>query len=230
MSNESNELIREVTTSLRNDRIKEFYQKNAKTILITVLSILVVIIAIAGTSLYKKKKNEKYSIDIQKSIMAQQSGKIEESKEDLEKVFFDPAAPENLKSIAGFRLAAVYLGEGKEENIAKVISIYEQINNCQNCDSYSKDVAGMLWVKFNISNNEEAKYDELIEKIIKIENSSKHFKYEIAIDRGFYEIENNHLTKALKIFEFISTSLEASASVKEMAQKGIRIIEQKSAK
>ena len=230
MSNESNELIREVTTSLRNDQIKEFYQKNAKTIWITISSILVVIIAIAGTSLYKKKQNEKYSTDIQKSIMAQQSGKIEESKEDLEKVFFDQSAPEDLKAIAGFRLAAVYLGEGKEENIAKVISIYEQINNCQNCDSYSKDVAGMLWVKFNISNNAGTQYDELIGRIIKVENLSKHFKYEIAIDRGFYEIENNHLKKARKIFEFVSDSLEANISVKEMAKKGIRIIEQKSAK
>ena len=86
MSEESNELIREVTSSLRNDKIKEFYIKNSKKIIIGLVVILLVIAVVVGKNIYLNKKNEKYSINIQNSITSQQVGKISESKEDLEKV------------------------------------------------------------------------------------------------------------------------------------------------
>lgn len=230
MSEESNELIREVTSSLRNDKIKEFYIKNSKKIIIGLVVILLVIAVVVGKNIYLNKKNEKYSINIQNSITSQQVGKISESKEDLEKVFFDKSAPENLKAIAGFRLAAVYLTDKSEDNSQKVLSIYEEISKCKSCDPYSSDLAGMLWVKFIITNNKDGSYEELVKKIEEIEKSSKHYKYEIAIDRAFYELSKDHLKKSQEIFESVANSLEATQSVKDVAKQGLRIVQQKSAK
>jgi len=227
MSEESNELMREVSSSLRNDKIKEFYSKYSKQILIGLATFILVVLVVIGQNIYIAKKNAKYSINIQNSITSQQSGKISESREDLEKVFYDKSAPGNLKAIAGFRLVAVYLSEDLDNNSDKVISIYDEIYNCKDCDIYSKDLAGMLWVKFNITSNKKMPYDELIKKIITVENSSKSFKYEIAIDRAFYELEQNHLKKSREVFELVANSLEATTNTKDIAKKGIRIIEQR---
>jgi len=230
MTQESNELIREVTSSLRNEKIKEFYLKNSKRILIGLAVVVVFVLVLVGQSIYQKKQNEKYSINIQKSITSQQNGKISESREDLERVFYNKSAPANLKAIAGFRLVAVYLSDNSEDNTKKIISIYKEINECKKCDEYSRDLSGMLWGKFSISNDKETLYEEMIEKLKKAENSSKHFKYEMAIDRAFYELEQGHLDKSTEVFEFVSTSLEAAPGTKETAKQGLRIVEQKRAK
>lgn len=227
MSQESNELIREVNASLKNDKIKEFFNKNSKTIIIG-LSVVVLILAVVVAQFIRtNSKNKKYSAQIQESITYQQLGEVANSKENLEKVYYDKGSPENLRAIAGFRLAAVYLTENNPDDMEKIISIYEEINHCKTCDIYSKDLAGMLWVRFMLTNSKDTPYEDMIAKIIRVENTSKSFKYEIAIDRGFYELQSNHLEKSREIFEYVSNSLEAGAVAKDTAKKGIRIIEQK---
>ncbi|MBL6664621.1 MAG: hypothetical protein ISQ34_02120 [Rickettsiales bacterium] len=227
MSKESNELIREVTNSLRNDKVKEFYQKNSKAILIGLSLVILVVLVIVGQNIYQNSKNKKYSANIQSAITSQQVGNVEESQEDLEKTFYDKSSPEKLRVIAGFRLAAVYLKKADEDSFKKVIPIYEEISSCKQCTTFSKDLAGMLWVKFSITTDKETSYEELINKINQFQIASKTFRYEIAIDKAFYELEQNHLDKSLEIFKSVSESLEAKEDAKNTAKEGIRIVEQR---
>lgn len=224
MSDQSNELFREVSASLKNDKIKEFFQKNSKLITISATILIILLAIYAFLVISQKNANKKYSKPIQNAITKQKVGAIQDSKKDLQEVFYDEKTPDRLKAIAGFRLAAIYLSEDDKQNIKKIINIYEIINNCKKCDIYSKDLAGMLLVKFNITNNEEDSYEDLIAKIKKIENSSINYRYEIALDRAFYELENNHIEEAKKVFEFIVNSPEAKVDVKERANNGLKII------
>ena len=227
MSQESNEIIREVTNSLRNDKIKEFYTKNSKSILIGLSIVVVVIAVIVGSNIYTHNKNKEYSANIQNAITSQQAGKVEESQEDLEKAFYDKSSPEKLRVIAGFRLAGVYLQKGDVESFKKVIPIYEEISSCKDCTTFSKDLAAMLWVKFSITSDDKMPYDELIKRINAFQIASKTFRYEIAIDKAFYELEQGHTEKSRVIFQSVSDSLEASAEAKEAAKQGLRIVEQR---
>jgi len=142
----------------------------------------------------------------------------------LEEIYQATMAPSRLKTIAGLRLSALYLGENNKESIKKAVEIYKNIANCGSCQSYGRDLARLLLVKFWLINEEFYNNKEIIKEIDDLAKKSEIFKYDIILEQAFFLLSQNNLEDSYNKFQSVVTSLEASDENKETAQNGINIL------
>lgn len=224
MSDNEKQVINEINSSIRNQVISDFYQKNKKVIKVTLILLALFAVVFLTVSIYQNKQEEKFSKILHQSITDYQMQKFSDAKEKLLEVYNSKSSPSGLKTIAGLRLSAIYLNENSKKSIESATKIYEEISDCKNCPKYASNLTGLLLVKFWLVNEDFYSDKKILEKINKIADKSQFFKYEIFYEQAFFELRQNNLEKSYNKFELIAKSPEASEEMQEDAKKGMNIV------
>jgi hypothetical protein len=192
-NNEINQIIRQAKSEVRSENAQIFFAKNAKLFFSIGVLILVSGIGFFAFNLHQKSQEKKFSAFLQESIMEQQAGNINQAKINLKKIIDVTSSPKNIKALAMLRYAALLLDEDKQ---SEAITLFQEVNQCNRCDAYIKDLAGLLTVKVWLADKEEVKKDDLLSRIEKIEANSKELKYQISEQKAWLEFQNNNLENA----------------------------------
>lgn len=221
MSNEALELINRARAQARTDAVWNFISQNLKLIFRILIALAVVAVIFIGFSLYQKSAEEKFSAMLHQSLISQQVGEVEKSKELLKNIVESSSAPSGVKSIASLRYAAFLLEDGKKAEAEK---IYADVNQCRLCDNYVSDLAGLLLVKLWMLDEMEMQKADLVFRITKIEDKSTILKNHIAEQRAVLELYKKNLPESYKIFEKITKDPEVSQAIKARAQSGMKMV------
>ncbi len=221
MSNDALELINKAKSQARSDAIWNFISKNLKIILRLLIVLAVAVVIFIGYSVYQKSAEEKFSAMLHQSLVSQQIGEMEKSKEQLKNIVESNAAPSGVKSLASLRYAAFLLEENKRSEAEK---IYSDVNKCRSCDDYVSDLAGLLLVRLWMLDEAEMQKADLIHRISKIEGKATVLKNHIAEQRAMLELYKNNLAEAYKIFEKINKDSAASQALKSRVQSAMKIV------
>ncbi|MBM5782190.1 MAG: hypothetical protein FJ368_02075 [Pelagibacterales bacterium] len=220
-NNEINQIINQAKSEARSEKIAKFFSKNSKTIFSILVFAVVVLVIYFVFNLYKNSQEEKYSEILQLSIIDEQTGNINKAKEALKNIAGNKSVPSGVKSIASLRYAAILLNEGKK---SEALDIYKTLSNCSSCDSYIKDLGGLLMIKILVADEVESQKPELLEIISEIENKSSELKYEIIEQKAIAEMQKNEFEKAYASFNSIVNNPEVSRNLKERAKEGLSIV------
>jgi hypothetical protein len=220
-NNEINNIIHQAKSEARADIIKQFFVSNRKILKIIASSALVLIVAFVAFDAYQTSQEKKFSIVLQQSIIDQQEGNLDKAKNSLKEVVDSKVAPRNIKALASLRLAALLLDENKK---AEAVAIYQKVNSCVSCDSYLKDLAGLLTVRVWLSDENEIQKEDLLVRIEKIEANSKELRYQISEQKGWFELLKNNLDKSYAIFESLAKNPEVDETLKKRAEEAMKIV------
>ena len=224
MSDEIVELINKAKAEVKRDAFLSFFRKNSRIALKVSLVVVTATIVWIGFATYKKANQEKFAEIFHRSLVDQQTGEIEKSKEKLKKIAEDKSAPSGIKSLASMRYAAFLLEENKK---SEAVKIYLEVADCGSCEDYIRDLAKLLAVKVWMSDESELQKADLNERIKKLEDSAKILKENIAEQRAFLAIQKNNLEEAYKIFVEIEKNSEKQSSLKLRAADGIKMVKAK---
>ena len=220
-NNEINQIINQAKSEVREEKFKIFLSKNKKSIIIAFIVVIVASVALISFSSYQASQKAKYSAIFQQSLMDQQAENLEKSKSGLKQIVDDSSAPSGIKSLASMRYAGILLKEGKTD---EALVIYQQINECKNCDAYVKDLGGLLAIRIWMDDEITSPKIEVLEKIKKIEAKSTALRYQISEQRALLEMQHNNLENAYVIFDSISKNPEVGKKLKERAGEFAKII------
>lgn len=221
MSDEVTTLINQAKDQARKENIKNFFCKNSKILSRLAVTVLVVIIVALGMNSFQNSRQAKYSEIFHQSLIHQQLGDEAASRAELQKIYDAKMAPSGVRSLASLRLAAINFNEG---NIVEAEKIYAEISECGSCDTYIRDLAGLLLVKSWMSDEAEVNKDDIAARVEKVENSNKVLKYYISEQRAFLEAQKGNFEKSHQILELIVKSPESAQALKERAKDGIKIL------
>ncbi len=220
-NNEMNQLINQAKSEARNDLIKNFFAKNGKIITSVATAAIVGVVAFSAFSIYQSSQESKFSEIFHQALIDQQMGNMDKAKEALQKIYETSSAPKGVKSLASLRYAAMLLEENKKSEAAEV---YKKISECGGCDSYVKDLGGLLAVKTWLSDENEIKKEDLLVRIEKIESDSKELRFQISEQKAFLQIQKNNLGKAYEILDSIHKSPEVSQTIRTRVEEGMKMI------
>ena len=224
MSNEANAIISQAKSEARNQNIKNFFTKNSKLIVLVAIVATVALIGHFAFQAYQKSQQAKYSEILHRSLLNQQIGNIAEAKANLREIYEAKSAPDGVRSLASLRYAALLLEEGNKEEAAK---IYLEVSQCNSCDEYVRNLAGLLTVKTWMSDEVELQKPDLSERIEKVETGLQLLRYYATEQRALLEMARNNLEKSYQIFELISKNPESSKNLKERAKDYLKMIKAK---
>jgi hypothetical protein len=219
--NEAMDLIRRARSQARNENFTKFFGKHSKTLKRLAFALAAVLIVFLIFNFVQNSREESFSEILHQSLIDQQTGDLTKSKEALKKIYETKSAPSGVWSLASMRYAAFLLEERKNSDAAK---IYQEVNQCYSCDTYIKDLAGLLAVKTWISDDDEIQKADLTSRVEKIEKSNKFLKYQVAEQRAFLEMQRNNLEKSYEIFDSIAKSHEASEGLRSRAADGLKMV------
>ena len=208
----------------KNENIAKVFHQNKRMLIGVLILSIVGSIAFTAYKINKKSQQEKFSTMLHQSMIDQQLGDIEKSKKILIDISESSAAPSGVKSLALMRYAAILLDDGNKD---EAIKIYKNLSKCFNCDSYIKELSGLLMARTLLTDEKLLNDEDYLKAIVEIENSAKNLRYHIAEQRGYIEMNKNNLEKAYQIFEMIAKSPEIKENLKERANDGMRIVTQK---
>jgi len=220
-NNEMNGLINQAKSEARSECIKKFFAKNGKIVTAVATFGVVAVVGFTAFTLYQNSQEEKFSEIFHQSLIDQQLGDMSKAREGLQKIYESSSAPKGVKSLASLRYAAMLLDENKKSEAGEV---YKKISECGNCDSYVKDLGGLLAVKTWLSDETEIQKEDLLVRIEKIESDSKELRYQISEQKALLQIQKNNLPKAYEILESISKSPEVSQTIKNRVLDGMKMI------
>ena len=224
MSSDIKHILRQANSEVRSENIAKIFRKNKKVLLVILAVAISSSIAFTAYKINKKSQQEKYSEILHQSMIDQQLGDVEKAKQNLKKIYDSTSAPSGVKSLASLRYAVILLEEGKKN---EAINVYSEVNKCSFCDSYIKELAGLLMVRTLMNDEESISKSDLSEKILAVENSSKILRYYIAEQRGHLEMNKNNLEKAYQIFEMISKNPDVKENLKNRASDAMKMVIQK---
>lgn len=224
MSDEMINLINKAKAQAKRDALFSFLGKNSRIVLKVAVVVVVAGVVSIGVTTYKKAQEAKYSEMFHRALLDQQTGEIDKAKESLKKIINDSSAPSGIKSLASLRYAAFLLEENKKEEAAK---IYLEVANCRSCEDFVRDLSRLLAVKVWMSDAAEMQKADLAARIKKIEDSASILKGQIAEQRAFLELKNDHFDEAKAIFISIEKSAEKQPNLKARAADGIKMVEAK---
>jgi hypothetical protein len=216
-----NNLINQAKSEARSERLRGFFSKHKKIVSNSLIVIATVAVGFFLFAIYQNFQQEKYSEILHQSLIYQQTGDNQKAKESLKKIYESKFAPSGVKSIASLRYAAFLLSEGDKIESAK---IYQEISDCRFCDSYIKDVAGLLAVRTWMSDKNEMAKEELSSRIEKMEKKNKILKHYISEQRALLEMHRNNLEKSYQIFDSFSKASDISPDLKNRAVDGLQMI------
>ena len=216
-----NTLVSQAKSEARSECFKKFLVKNSKILLLAAAATLVLVIAFTVFRFYQKTQEAKFSELLHQVLIDQQLGNVDKAKEVLKQIDEARSVPNGVKSLASLRYASMLLDENKKEEAA---AIYEKISQCSGCDSYVKDLGGLLAVKTWLSDENEIQKDNLLARIEKIESKSKELKYQISEQKALLHLQKNDLAKAYEILIAIENNPEASQNVKARVSESLKII------
>ena len=211
MSSDIKHILRQANSEVRSENIAKIFRKNKKILLVILAVAISSSIAFTAYKINKKSQQEKYSEILHQSMIDQQVGDVEKAKQNLKKIYDSSSAPSGVKSLASLRYAVILL----------------EVNKCSFCDSYIKELAGLLMVRTLMNDEESINKSDLSEKILAIENSSKILRYYIAEQRGQLEMNKNNLEKAYQIFEMIAKNPDVKENLKNRASDAMKMVIQK---
>lgn len=216
------ELINRARAQARTDAVWNFFSRNLKTVKCVAVIAAVVVVAFVIYSIYSRSMDEKYSTILHQSLISQQIGEIEKARNQLKSIVDSSLAPNGVKSIASLRYAAFLLEEGKKEEAQK---IYADVNDCNFCDDYTTDLAGLLLVRLWMLDEVEMQKDDFADKIKKVEGKSGVLKNHIAEQRAILELYKNHAKEAYEIYEKIAKDSNTSQVLRARAESGMKMAE-----
>lgn len=196
--------LKQIKEEERTDKILKFLAKN-KSVL-KKLALLTIIIAIILTSfkIIKNNLTTKYSSILHQSLLAEEVGNFDKSKEKLQKIYNARFAPISIKSIAMMKYANILLLENKKE---QAVDLYKEIafNNLN--DDFIQENSALLATKLIISDiktdSSEKFKQETEEQIKKLTNVSKTLNSYFLEQSAIFYIKIDNKKEARKILEQI---------------------------
>lgn len=216
-----NNLINQAKSEARSERLRSFFSRHKKTLSTAFITLAIIAVGFFLFAIYQNFQQEKYSEILHQSLIYQQAGDNQKAKESLKKIYESKMAPSGVKSIASLRYAAFLLSEGDKVGSVK---IYQEISDCRFCDSYIKDIAGLLAARTWMSDKNEVAKEDLSLRIEKMEKKNKILKHYIAEQRALLEMSRNNLEKSYQIFDSLSKASDISPDLKTRATDGLQIV------
>ena len=221
MSSDIQNILNQAKKEARNEDIMRIFKKNKKLFAIILGFAITSSIAFTAYKINQRSQQEKYSEMLHQSMIDEQLGDMEKTKKTLKSIHDSSSAPSGVKSLASMRYAGIMIQEGKK---AEAIKIYQDVNDCNFCDDYIKELAGLLLVRTIMTDDIVDNKEKIAQQILDIENNSKILRYYIAEQRGYLELNSNNLEKSYQIFEMISKNPDVKENLKNRASDAIKII------
>ncbi len=222
MSDEMIHMINRAKSQAKRDAFFSFLGKNSKVAVKVLFVLIAAGVTATGFSVYQKSNQEKFSEILHRSLVDQQIGDLDKSRQGLKEIVESSSAPSGVKSLASLRYASLLLEENKKSEAVKV---YLKISDCGSCDDYVRDLAKLLAVKVWMSDAEELAKPDLADRIKKLEESADILKYNIAEQRAFLVLQQDKREEAKKIFAEIEKGAEKQPTLKNRAADGIKMSE-----
>jgi hypothetical protein len=221
MSNELNEVINGAKSQARSEKIRKFFDENAKILKIFGVALGAFAVASLVFAIVYNSREAKFSAVLHQSLVYQQLNDIAKAEESLKQIYDAKLVPGGVRSLAMIRYAAFLLDKSDYEGAVKV---YQELNQCRSCDQYVRELSGLLIAKIWSSNQTEIEKEDVAQKIEKIEGNSKILRFQIAEQRALLELQKNNFKKSYQIFEMIEKNSESSPELKIRARDGMRMI------
>lgn len=218
---EINQIIHQVKSETRNENFRKFFTKNSKILITCCCVVVVCAIGFFIFNSYQESQEKKFSAMLQQSVIFEQDHELDKAKQSLQDIINAGSAPSNIKALAGLRYAGLLLNEA---NSTEAITAYQAVNQCQACDPYFKDLAGLLMVKIWMSDSNELQKPDLLQRIEKIEQSNQFLRNEITEQKAILAMQKDDLATAYQIFESLSKNPEMDKEVKGRASEALKIV------
>ena len=216
-------LINQAKAQAKRDAFFNMIGKNSKIAVRVLLLLATVGIVAIGVGAYKKSNREKFSEIFHRALIDQQIGESEKALKAFKEIANASSAPAGVRALAGLRLGASLLNEGKN---AEALEVYQKVAKCGSCDDYISDLAKLLIARIWLADGEEVKKEDLASRIKKFEESASVLKYQIAEQRAFLEMQKGNKEEAKKIFAEIEKGAEKQPALKNRAADGIKMLEE----
>ncbi len=223
-NNEMNALIRQAKSEARSECFKKFCAKNKKIFAAASVVAVIAVIGFSVFSYHQKSQEVKFSELFHQALIDQQMGSLDKAREGLKQISETNSAPNGVRSLASLRYASLLLDDNKKSEAA---AVYEKISQCSGCDSYVKDLGGLLAVRTWMSDENEIAKEDLLTRIEKIESKSKELRYQISEQKALLHIQKNDLAKAYEILSSIEKNPEVSQNIKARMTEALKIIASK---
>jgi hypothetical protein len=224
MSSDIKKIMSPTKFEVGNENITKIFKKNKKILTILLAIAIASSIGYTAYKIDKKSKQAHFSEMLHQSMIDQQLGDIEKAKQSLKTIHESTTAPAGVKSLASIRYAAILLEQGDKD---LAIKVYQDINDCNFCDAYIRELSGLLMVRTIMTDDKFLNEQNLVDKFLKIENNSKILRYYIAEQRGYLELNNKNLDKAFEIFEMIAKNPDVKENLKNRANDALKIVIQR---
>ena len=202
-----------INRSTRNERIKNFFVKNRKTLISTFLIILIISIFYFAFNEYKEKKKIKIS-DEYNSITTEFSDKnIEKTKNSLVNLIYENDSTYSPLSLYFIIDKKLITERGK---------INDLFDNVIKNTSLEKEMKNLIIYKKALYNADEIKENELLEILKPILNSDSIWKSQALYLMAEYFYSKKEKQKSKEFFNQILSLENANQDLKIEAQKRLR--------
>lgn len=178
------------------ETIRDFVDKYLSQIIYVVCFLAILIFITLFVSGQRENKEKQLIINYYQAINYLKENKIDNAEDLLKKVYKSKNANENIKTIAGIRLAEVLI---LKDNQDEAVKIYKEIYEFKKNDEFLRNLSGLIGLSILINQNNPSNYSQIEKLINKMSNPRNPLITLVNEQEGMFEIQRGNKEKGLKI-------------------------------
>ena len=165
-ADEQEAFIREVTEEVKNDNLKQMWEKYGIYIILLVVLAIVGAVSFEGFKIWRQAKSETWSDTYAYALNLENQGKYDESLKVLEQM--EKTGGNIYSDIARLQTSNILFEQGKNEEALKVL---EEIAADKSINKKLRDVSAVKLASYKLDNAPREEIDALLQPLIR-ENGS----------------------------------------------------------
>jgi hypothetical protein len=210
-------LIKDLERQAQKDKILAFILKNKKLIALALAALVLFSVLLSFLAWQQQKIAEESSAQLHLATKNSQDGQLQKAQQNLQEIF-EGKAPQGVKAISALKNAGILL---EQENFAKALEQYLQINKNGKFDPFIREYAGLNALKIMILQKDQQ--SKILQLADELEKNSKILKYQILEQKALAQLSFGQFAAGQKILENLLHNPETSQIVKARAEEILKI-------
>lgn len=216
---ESNSLIRELKSQLRQEKIMGHFNAHKKRIFYLLLAVVLAVITWSALNFYSQAQSKKYSSILHQAMIDEQKGDLEKSTAAFKQIY-QSNAPAGVKEIASLKYASSLLKENQSD---QAVEAYLAVNKNKKFDAYIREYSGLIALKILVGENKKEHQEKITALVSDLEKNSKILKYYIIEQKAINQWSNANFKEANQSFKSLANNPEVSDMLKKRAAEMVAI-------
>ena len=178
------------------ENIKDFVEKYLTQIVYGMCFVSVIIFLTIYAMNRKIDKESELITSYYQAVSEAKNDKNEEALKILKDIYNSKYASDNIKTIAGIRMAII-LGETDKKNEA--VEIYKSIYSLKNSDRFLKNLSGLSALNILINENNPQNYPEIEKLFESLKSIDNPLFLLVREQEGIFEIQKGNVENGIKI-------------------------------